>query len=129
MLLISTNTTNNILFYNTFKDYIDKYLTYAYNDEYVSNYSYKHIAVLKLYCAFNLINRIYNLSLLLDSIGNPLYTEEELINTYNIYYVSSELKKIDIDINSIWSLFFSSTIDLSLNAFMNKNQSLSLIMK
>lgn len=127
MILINSNVTNNIDLYNTFKNYINTYLTYAYNEEYVCNYSYKHISVLKLYCTFNLINRIYDLSLLTDKDGNLLYTEEELINTYSIYYVAAELQKVNININDIWSMFFSSSITTDLITFKNKNQSISTI--
>jgi hypothetical protein len=125
MILADSNTTNNILLYNNFATYIDKYLDYATNEEYVRNYSYKQIAILKLYCTFNLINRIYELSLLTDEDGDLLYTTDELISNYKLLDVAAELQKINININDILVLFLVFTVTNDLIPFKNKYQSLS----
>lgn len=129
MILISSNP-NNTLLYNAFHDYIDKYINTSQNEEFIRNYSYRQIAVLKLYCAFNIVERIYNLSLLEDLDGDPLYTEEALFSNYNILSLAAELQKVDININDILDLFtFTSSIRTDLLAFRNKYNDLSRLNK
>jgi len=129
MILISSNTTNNISLYNKFKVYIDKYLTNASNEEFIRNYSYDHISVLKLYCAFNLVEYIYKLSLLTNIDTSLQYTIDELISKYNILEVNAEFQKNNIELNDVWSIFFGTTIPNNLYAFKNKYHSVTRLNK
>ena len=129
MILSSYDVSNNVALYNNFKSYIDKYLQTAQNEEYIRNYSYTHIAVLKLYCAFDLIRKIYKLSLLTNDDTSLKYTIQYLINKYQIFNIGAELQKININISDIWFIFFGTTLNNDLIVFKNKHQSISRLPK
>ncbi len=128
MILIKPNI-NNVVLYNQFKTYIDKYITYSQNEEFIRNYSYSHVSVLKLYCAFNLINKVYESSLLKDIDNNDLYTISDLFSKYRIFEVAAELQKINININDILSIFFNISVTTDLLSFANKYNALSKLDK
>lgn len=121
--------TNNTTLYNAQKTYIDKYITGSQNEEFIRNYSYKQISVLKLYCAFNLAERLYNLSLLTDSTGTLLYTQSELFINYDVLTLAAELQKIDINFDTILKMFFATGITTDLLSYKNQHQSISKLDK
>lgn len=129
MILIKSNTSNNVALYNSFKSYIDKYITSSHDEEWIRNYSYRQIAILKLYCAFNLVNTVYKQSLLTDINNTPLYTIDKIFENYQIYKVGAELQKINININDIFNIFFNNTITIDLLSYKNKHNSISRLDK
>lgn len=123
-MILLTKDTNSVALYNQFEAYINKYISSQQQEEYVRNYSYSHISVLKLFCAFDLIRLVYKRSLSINPITNTNYTVNELISMFDLNSVTAELTKTNIDINDIWSLFFSSTLQSGLLSYQNKNQAL-----
>lgn len=121
MIIAESNNEIDAL-YARFEPYIIKHFNYIVTEESIRNYSYLQLPLLKLICAFELIKRLVEMYNIVDENYDKLYTLDELLIKYDIYSVSSELAKHNIDINHIIATFTSDfTITTSLEPFMNGN--------